>query len=871
MDIKSTQGVAAADSKEQTRSWSPKQMQLRMDNQNLNYDFTRSHLNFEIVDGEVKEVDKKSLLDDCIRDNLKRRGIPHPDEAKSHVKKGQPEPEKMKRNVAARMILGGTTERMNEIAFGSQNVNFEKGSDNSHITRSKDIERWAKDEYAYLERTYGKGSVARFIVHLDESWVHAHATVIPTAIIKKKERVSWRTVFGGSLDVSRPKWKKLLDEHYEQVGKQWGLDRGDPVEITHAKHRSTRDYNKELNKENARLVQENANLTTDVANLTTEKETLSQEKADLQKQYNVLQDQHTQLSGKHTELVAEHASLIEKTDEARKNLAAISSRAEQLTMEMGKNMKAMKSLTSMIENKMMERGEAIEDLRMAQAQRDSGKISAEQYDATVAETNAKVDAFDAFIKGKTESLTVIGTQLMEKQTELQQLHTDYDTLLAEVDAAKEFKKENGSLWKRFSSYIDNTMTERAFLDIAKRLNAIPEGEKVDGLSELAKVLKAFADGYPEQIEKAKKSGYKLGYKARNTEIQPDIERLRSAVSTLGATAQQTQNANLSSLIALLEKLARDREEAIRLATEKIRLENDRLKNENKVVTSRNAELSRELETEKTATTLLSDQLKREKVAINEVGNTMIWTSGPKKGKELTNQEYQKILRDQFKAKEKELRDEKIAREQERLQDKNDWIAHKRHMRELKGLLISALTLDVRRFVDIIIDHWKAELKDFKRDMVNELKGLIFGAESTVDNRRIYVSKAFVWAVLYAELENDDKWKPDRSKLEPLKVDAVRIAEGTWESYHSNQKLKDAAVKAVASLANTPNRKYWEESDIKAVNTYLKTVTDGNRSTAIAELKERAANEYNIRNDNWLDNVISRIKDNTLGEGVGLGY
>lgn len=561
-DIKSTQGIAAGDSKEQTRTWSPKQMELRMANQNLNYDFTRSHLNFEIVDGEVKKVDKNELLDDSIRNNLKRRGIAHPDEAKSHVKKGEPEPEKMKRNVAARMILGGSTDRMNEIAFGGQAVNFKKGSDNSHIKRTEDVEKWAKDEYAWLENEFGKGSVARFVVHLDESWVHAHATVIPTATIKKKERVSWRQVFGGSLDVSRLKWKKILDDHYDQVGKQWGLERGDPVTLTGAKHRSTRDYQKDLIKENAQLEQRNGELETQVEGLEADVANLENDKAELQQQYDELQQQHGQLSGEHSRLVTEHAALTAKTENAQKNLNAIAGKVDTLTTEMGKQMKAMKSLSTMIENKMAERTAVVNDMQTAQAQRDSGEITAEEYEAIVAETNAKTTEFDAFIKGKTDSLTDVGTKLLEKQSQLDQLHTDYDTLIIEVDEAKKFKKDNGGLMKRMEASFTNFMAEKSLLDTAKKLNAIPDDGKVEGLSQLAAVLKQFADGYPEQLESAKSAGYRLGYNARNNEFIPEIERLRGVCTNLDAAAEQTQNANLSALIDLLHELALKRKQQL---------------------------------------------------------------------------------------------------------------------------------------------------------------------------------------------------------------------------------------------------------------------------------------------------------------------
>ena len=108
------------------------------------------------------------------------------------------------------------------------------------------------------------------------------------------------------------------------------------------------------------------------------------------------------------------------------------------------------------------------------------------------------------------------------------------------------------------------------------------------------------------------------------------------------------------------------------------------------------------------------------------------------------------------------------------------------------------------------------------------------------------------------------------RLAVVGLHAIRIADGTWESYHSNQKEKEAAVEAVASLANTPNRRYWQESDIRAVNRYLATVPAGEHNAAINELKELAADEYNIRNEDWLNDVIKRLKDNSIVNGQGLG-
>ena len=199
---------------------------------------------------------------------------------------------------------------------------------------------------------------------------------------------------------------------------------------------------------------------------------------------------------------------------------------------------------------------------------------------------------------------------------------------------------------------------------------------------------------------------------------------------------------------------------------------------------------------------------------------------------------------------------------------NERQAHKRHIREIKDFLIAAFSLDMKKMIQVIIRHWKAELKEFARDAMNEIKDILFREEPKIDGRKAYVSDAFAWAKVFASLDEDENWKRDESKLEPLQADAIRIVDGTWESYHSNHKLKDAAVEAVASLANTPNLKYCDEDDIEAVNDYLDSVPIGERNSAIAELRERASNNYNIKMESWLDNVIERIESNTLG-GQGL--
>lgn len=246
----------------------------------------------------------------------------------------------------------------------------------------------------------------------------------------------------------------------------------------------------------------------------------------------------------------------------------------------------------------------------------------------------------------------------------------------------------------------------------------------------------------------------------------------------------------------------------------------------------------------------------------------MWTGNYKKGQQVTKTERIEYLEEQFEAKKKELEAEKVTRAQEQEKNKNEWIAHKRHMREVKEMISAVFSLNFKKVIRIIIDHWKAEAKEFARDVMNELKTYIFGAETTMKGRKEYVSDAFVWAKVFAEFEMDDNWKPDKTKLQPLEEDAMRIAEGTWESYHSNQRLKDAAVEAIVRMANEPGgSKWWSDNDIKTVEDYLRVADD--RETAIQELKDLAVPD--VEHASWLNNIITQLYNGALSKSQGWGY
>lgn len=328
-------------------------------------------------------------------------------------------------------------------------------------------------------------------------------------------------------------------------------------------------------------------------------------------------------------------------------------------------------------------------------------------------------------------------------------------------------------------------------------------------------------------------------------------------------------------------------------------ENERLKNENRELKSQNqtlqnnyndvqrqnTTLKNDLEIEKTANILLGQELEREKLATGEHGKHLEWTNGQKKGQQLTNKEYQKWLREQFVAKKKELESEKAERlkelaeikrqrEKEKQEMANERQAHKRHIHEIKDFLIAAFSLDMRKMIQIVIKHWKAELKEFARDAMNEIKDILFREEPKIDGRKAYVSDAFAWAKVFASLDEEENWIRDESKLEPLREDAMRIADGTWESYreeltHKEQRteLFNSAVAALVEMGNNSYQRLLNQEQADTIETFIQ-FDGGDRSQLCDEIWGEA--KYHIKS-NWRDGTFDVLNELRTGELYGPSY
>lgn len=237
-DLDPNMGIADLLSDEQQRRWEDKKWANKMGDPSSTYDRTRAHLNFEVVEGgKIQAIDTSKTIMEKYQENLEARGIKDPNKGKK----------KPTRRILASMILSGSTARMQQLAFGNQQIDFSKRADNSHLTRCKEIEEWAKDTYDFIGKRYGHQNIISFYVHLDESWVHAHCTVVP--VNEKTNKVSYDAAFEARGNKGKEHLIKLHTAYAQEVGNKWGLERGDPVSETKVVHVSNPEYKKKLVKE----------------------------------------------------------------------------------------------------------------------------------------------------------------------------------------------------------------------------------------------------------------------------------------------------------------------------------------------------------------------------------------------------------------------------------------------------------------------------------------------------------------------------------------------------------------------------------------------------------------------------------------------
>ena len=355
-DLQAGKGFSAGQSREHLRNYRVTDPDMKKFGY---FDPTREHLNFEVgKGGVVTPVRKDYSIAQRFADNLKERGIEDPNAIKK--RKGM-EPN---RNTVANIILGGSREAMRSIAFGSQQVDFFKGADNSTVTRSADIERWAVEMYQLMARKYKEENIVAFVVHLDEKNPHIHCTIVP---VNDKNKISYNEMFGGNIEQARKKFLQLHDDIAE-VNQKWNLERGDDINLTGARHVDTEEYhrnlviqNQSLKKEieeNVRNIDEqNTNIrraAIRLKGLQSMINNLENQRADIESAINDLNNQLHDGTITQEQMTAQMQKLLQQKEEVERKLAdkeeKLKTATEQLNALADKRAKANKEYMEVRQN-----------------------------------------------------------------------------------------------------------------------------------------------------------------------------------------------------------------------------------------------------------------------------------------------------------------------------------------------------------------------------------------------------------------------------------------------------------------------------------------------------------------------------------------
>ena len=244
---------------------------------------------------------------------------------------------------------------------------------------------------------------------------------------------------------------------------------------------------------------------------------------------------------------------------------------------------------------------------------------------------------------------------------------------------------------------------------------------------------------------------------------------------------------------------------------------------------------------------------KERYATNEKGNTIYWSGGSKDGQKVTKDERIKWLGDQLKESE----------------EANNALCER--LKDLRELIFAACSLNFKKVVQIIVDQWKAGLRQFTKDLKDFLLKAM-SVEKTTEGRKTYVNDAFDFAKMLAktdpDLELDDK------ALKPLYDDALKIADGTWESYHQKRgQLFDTAVNALVEMGNCQNQRHLNQKQANIIEAFL-AFDGGDRIQLCEEIWNVASPKVNYY---WRDGTFDALEElrtrelnhRTYGNGRGL--
>ena len=247
------------------------------------------------------------------------------------------------------------------------------------------------------------------------------------------------------------------------------------------------------------------------------------------------------------------------------------------------------------------------------------------------------------------------------------------------------------------------------------------------------------------------------------------------------------------------------------------------------------------------------RIKKERLAVKEDGTPLCWKGGNRNGQQLTKDEAIKWLGGQLKVS----------------QTVNSALLDR--LRVLRDLLFATCSMNFKRVVEIIADQWKAGMKHFAKGMKDFIWSAI-SVEKTEAGRKSYVDDAVHFAKMLAKTDTD--WEADDKIINSLHEDALRIADGTWESYHQKRdQLFDAAVIALVEMGNCQNQRHLNQKQANIIEAFL-AFDGGDRIQLCEEIWNVASPKVNYY---WRDGTFDALEElrtkelnhRTYGYGRGL--
>ena len=240
------------------------------------------------------------------------------------------------------------------------------------------------------------------------------------------------------------------------------------------------------------------------------------------------------------------------------------------------------------------------------------------------------------------------------------------------------------------------------------------------------------------------------------------------------------------------------------------------------------------------------KLKRASLAFDKNGNPIMKDFGLGNRQQITKVERIEML-------EKELSDAKNAN--------NDL---KDRLKVLRDLIFAFCSLNFKKVVKIVYDQWKKGLKEFTKDLKEALQDAMSG-EKTKKGRQSYVEDTFHFAKMMAKTDPDCKL--DFEDLKPLQEDAMRIADGTWDSYHQqHDRLFDVAVNALVEMGNCSSQRHLNQEQANAIEAFL-AFEGGDRVQLCSDIWDKAKPQVEYY---WQDGTLSALDELRTKELYGQG-